>query len=51
VYEACDIVGGLNIRPTENVVLKVVGVHVWMPYLKEKSIDLDQFITQAAWSF
>ncbi|WP_437280428.1 hypothetical protein WME90_07660 [Sorangium sp. So ce375] len=51
LYEGCDIVGGLNIRPTENVVFKLVGVHVWMPYLKEKSYDMDQFVTQVAWSF
>ncbi|WP_437915156.1 hypothetical protein WME73_06835 [Sorangium sp. So ce302] len=51
LYEACDIVGGLNIRPTDNVVLKLVGLHVWMPYLKEKSYDMDQFLTQVAWSF
>lgn len=51
IYEACDIVGGLNIRPTDRIVLKVVGLHVWMPYLKEKSYDLDQLMAQVAWSF
>lgn len=51
LYEACDIVGGLNIRPKDNVVFKLVGLHVWMPYLKEKSMDFDQLMAQVAWSF
>ncbi|WP_437327700.1 hypothetical protein [Sorangium sp. So ce381] len=51
VYEGAALVGGLNIRPTDNVVLKLVGVHVWMPYLKKQSPDMDQLVAQVAWSF
>lgn len=44
----------LPLRPlsaNDRIVPKLVGPHVWMPRLKEKSYDLDQLLAQVAWSF
>jgi hypothetical protein len=46
-----ELNGGLNIRPTDRIVLKVVGLWVWRPEPIVASKSEGQFLSQIAWSF
>jgi len=52
--DAAALWGGLNIRPTDRVVLKIQGTHAFFPadwIGVKKAPPMDQLITQVAWSF
>jgi hypothetical protein len=52
--DAASVWGGLNIRPTDRVVLKVQETHVWFPNGFGSLVtppDSDYLFAQIAWSF
>lgn len=46
-----ELNGGLNIRPTDRIVLKAVSSWVWRPEPMTYSKSEGQFLAQIAWSF
>jgi hypothetical protein len=50
-FTTWEVSGGLNIRPNEMVVLKVVALGIWRPDPGVFSKSESQFAAQVAWSF
>ncbi len=50
-FTCSELNGGLNVRPTDRVVLKAVGLWLWRPDPWVFSKSEGQFMAQAAWSF
>jgi hypothetical protein len=48
--KAADVLGGLNIRPIDRLVLKLVALHLWLPDEESRKPET-QFMAQCAWSF
>lgn len=50
-FTCWELNGGLNVRPTEHIVLKAVGLWVWRADPVNNSKSEGQFLSQIAWSF
>src|SRR5512133_566339 len=50
-FTCWELNGGLNVRLTDHIVLKAVGLWVWRPDPVASSKSEGQFLTQIAWSF